>query len=146
MRVSTKVEYGLIALADIAIHSENGSIVSAQDISRRQGISHKYLEQILFLLRQAGLITAQKGLRGGYTLACQPEETTLADVLNALDMNILADMDSREEKGGLRPAVNTCFWDKINDGLNQYTSGLTLSEFAEQCKKSTTENWDLYVI
>ncbi|MBO6162172.1 MAG: Rrf2 family transcriptional regulator [Eubacterium sp.] len=147
MRVSTRVEYGVIALTDIVIHSENGSSVSAPDIAQRQKISHKYLEQILLLLRQAGFITAQKGLRGGYTLACSPEEVTLSDVLNALDMNILADMDPKDEEGGLRPVVRDCFWEKINSNLNQYASGLTLKAFADQCKnKKIGEDWDLYVI
>ena len=146
MKVSTRVEYGLIALTDIVIHSENGSSVSAPEIAQRQKISHKYLEQILLLLRQAGFITAQKGLRGGYTLACSPDEVTLSDVLNALDMNILADMDSREEEGGLRPVVNGCFWDKINTSLNEYASGVTLRAFADQCRHQTSDDWDLYVI
>lgn len=147
MRVSTRVEYGLVALTDIVIHSENGSSVSAPDIAQRQNISHKYLEQILLLLRQAGFITAQKGLRGGYTPACSPEDITLSDVLNALDMNILADMDPKEEEGGLRPVVHDCFWEKINSNLNKYASGLTLREFADQCKsKSADGDWDLYVI
>ena len=49
-------------------------------------------------------------------------------VLNALDMNILADMDPKEEEGGLRPVVHDCFWEKINSNLNKYASGLTLRE------------------
>ena len=146
VRVSTRVEYGLIALTDIVIHSENGSSVSAPEIAQRQKISHKYLEHILLLLRQAGFITAQKGLRGGYTLACSPETITLSDVLNALDMNILAEMDPKDEEGGLRPVVNECFWEKINQSLNQYASGLTLKEFAEQCRNWSKDQWDLYVI
>ena len=146
MRVSTRVEYGLIALTDIVIHSENGSSVSAPEIAQRQKISHKYLEQILLLLRQAGFITAQKGLRGGYTMACSPEKVTLSDVLNALDMNILAEMDSKDEEGGLRPVINDCFWERINSSLNQFTSGVTLRAFAEQCMDWAQKNWDLYVI
>ena len=70
MRVSTRVEYGLIALMDIALHSENGSCVATWEIARRQNISKKYLEQILPQLRTGGFIKAQKGIRGGYTLAC----------------------------------------------------------------------------
>ena len=69
MKISTRVEYGILALTDIAMYSECGSSVSAPDIAVRQNISHKYLEQILIHLRQAGLIRAQKGLHGGYTLS-----------------------------------------------------------------------------
>ena len=64
MKVSTRVEYGLLALADIALYSENGTSVSGPDIAEREDISRKYLEQILTHLKQAGLIRAQKGLHG----------------------------------------------------------------------------------
>lgn len=145
MKVSTRVEYGLVALTDIVIHSENGSSVSAPEIAQRENISHKYLEHILLLLRQAGFIKAQKGLRGGYVLACSPDDITLSDVLNALDKSILADMKANEEDG-LRTAVNECFWDKINGNLNTYTGNLKLSDFAVQCRDATRSMWDLYVI
>ncbi len=146
MKVSTRVEYGLIALTDIVINSENGSSVSAPEIAQRQKISHKYLEQILLLLRQAGFITATKGLRGGYTLSCSPDRITLSDVLNALDMNILAEMDPKEEEGGLRPVINDCFWERINNSINQYAESVTMKDFAAQCRERSTGNWDLYVI
>lgn len=51
MKISTKVECGIIALIDIAIHSENGEAVAVSSISKRQNISVKYLEQILVALR-----------------------------------------------------------------------------------------------
>ena len=78
MKVSTRVEYGMLALTDIAMHSESGSRVSAPDIAERQGISQKYLEQILTHLKQAGLIRAQKGLRGGYALT-RPDDPAVGD-------------------------------------------------------------------
>lgn len=144
MKVSTRVEYGLIALTDIVIHGENGVSVSAPEIAQRENISHKYLEQILLLLRQAGFIKAQKGLRGGYVLACSPDGITLADVLNALDKGILADMDEKSD-GEIGGAVNACFWEKINNSLNAYAKNLTLSDFAAQCRDSGGK-WDMYVI
>ena len=144
MKVSTRVEYGLIALTDIAIHGQNGVSVSAPEIAQRENISHKYLEHILLLLRQAGFIKAQKGLRGGYALACSPDKITLSDVLNALDKSILDQMDS-VNKDGLGNAVNECFWDKINGSLITYTNNLTLSDFANQCRDASSK-WDMYVI
>lgn len=146
MKVSTRVEYGLVALTDIAINCENGESVSAPDIAERQNISHKYLEQILLLLRQAGFVTAQKGLRGGYTLQRSPKEITLSDVLNALDINILAEMDDKDNGNNLGSVINDCFWDRINDNLNSYTGSITLSDFADQCRSRVRENWDLYSI
>ena len=146
MKVSTRVEYGLIALADIVIHCENGQSVSAPDIAKRQNISHKYLEHILLPLRQAGFITAQKGLRGGYVLSCKPECVKLSDVLNALDNTLLAGTETDEEEGGLRPVINGFFWQKINGNLKEYTDRMSLSEFVAQARSGMSEGWDNYVI
>lgn len=146
MRVSTRVEYGLIALADIVIHCENGQSVSAPDIAKRQNISHKYLEHILLPLRQAGFITAQKGLRGGYVLSCKPNQVKLTDVLNALDNTLLAEMEKDEGEGNLRSVINGFFWQEINSNLKDYTDRMSLSDFVSQCRNGVSEGWDLYVI
>ena len=100
----------------------------------------------MLLLRQAGFIKAQKGLRGGYTLSRPAEEIMLSDVLNALDQNILADMGGEKEEGELRAVINKCFWSRINANLNQYTDNLNLGDFATGCRNSFSDNWDMYVI
>ncbi|MCR5419241.1 MAG: Rrf2 family transcriptional regulator [Lachnospiraceae bacterium] len=148
MRVSTKVEYGMMALADIALYSENGNSVSAVEIAERQDISKKYLEQILPLLKQAGFIKAHKGLRGGYTLACNVGSTKMTDVLNALDTGILEEMEASEAEAPpkLRGIVNKCLWGRINRSLRKYTDELTLSDFLQNCKEEIAGEWDLYVI
>ena len=148
MRVSTRVEYGLMALVDIAIHSENGESVSTTEIAERQKISQKYLEQILPQLRQAGLIKAQKGLRGGYRLGKPEEEVLLADVFNALDDSILAEMESPKEEGDgeLRGCINECLWEKINKNLLDFAKGKNLSEFITECRNKSIKGWDMYVI
>ena len=146
MKVSTRAEYGLIALTDIAIYCENGLSVSAPDIAARQNISHKYLEHILLLLRQAGFIKARKGLKGGYILSRALEEIKLSDVLDALDNSILAEMDDEGIEDGLGPVINDCFWGKINFQLKKYTESLTLDKFVEECKGNAPDGWDMYVI
>ncbi len=145
MRVSTRVEYGLVALTDIVLYGEDGRSVSAPDIARRENISHKYLEHILLLLRQAGFITAQKGIKGGYALACSPDKISMSEVLNALDNNILSSLDGDNESG-LGSVIKACFWDEINSNLNRYTQTIKLSDFANRCRGSLSENWDMYVI
>ncbi|MCR5746576.1 MAG: Rrf2 family transcriptional regulator [Lachnospiraceae bacterium] len=146
MRVSTRVEYGLIALIDIVLYGEKGSAVSAPDIAQRENISQKYLEQILLLLRQAGFIIAQKGIRGGYALAKPADKISMREVLNALDNTILADMEDDKGNEGLRSIIKKCFWKEINKNLNQYTGDMKLSEFAGQCRDRFAGGWDNYVI
>ena len=146
MKVSTRVEYGLIALTDIAIYCENGLTVSAPDIASRQNISHKYLEHILLLLRQAGFIKARKGLKGGYVLSRSMEHIKLSEVLDALDNSILAEMEDEGADAGLGPVINDCFWGKINTQLKDYLESLTLEQFVEECKGKAADAWDMYVI
>ena len=147
MKVSTRVEYGMLALTDIAMNSAGGTSVSAPDIAARQNISQKYLEQILTHLKQAGLIRAQKGLRGGYTLSRPADTIRLSDILNALDNSILEEMNpSGSDTAGLRGAVNTCLWQKLNRSMIEFADSLTLSEFVQQCRAQLTGSWDLYVI
>ncbi len=147
MKVSTRVEYGMLALTDIALYSENGSSVSGPDIAERQNISQKYLEQILTHLKQAGLIRAQKGLRGGYTLSRPADSIRLSEVLNALDNGILERTSSVQAgDGSLRGAVNACLWEKMNSALIHFAESKTLADFMQECRNQMTGDWDLYII
>lgn len=148
MIVSTRVEYGLMALLDIASHSENDISVSTTDIAERQNISQKYLEQILPLLRQAGLIRAQKGLRGGYRLSRPANLLKLSEVLNALDGSILAGMEITEEstESSLRNVINECLWESINARIREYAENRTLGDLLEECRRKAAGSWDSYII
>ena len=148
MKVSTRVEYGMLALADIALHAEDGTSVSAPEIAERQGISQKYLEQILTHLKQAGLIRAQKGLRGGYALSRAADTIRLSEILNALDTGILEEMGPAGSSDGrsLRDVVNTCLWGKINRSIIGFAENKTLAELMQECREKLSGDWDMYVI
>ena len=148
MKVSTRVEYGVQALADIALYSETGDVVSAPDIAERQKISHKYLEQILTQLKHAGLIRAQNGLRGGYTLSRSADTIKVSEVLNALDNSILEEMDSSEDTtaGSLRSAVNDCLWKRLNLALREFAESRTLWDLIQECSEQISGGWDMYTI
>ena len=135
------------ALADIALYSENGSAVSGPEIAERQDISQKYLEQILTHLKQAGLIRAQKGLRGGYMLARPADQIRLSEILNALDNSILEETDPAEETDGrsLRSAVNNCVWREMNRSITDFAESRTLSDIMQKSRE-LSEGWDMYVI
>ena len=148
MRISTRVEYGMLALTDIALYAENGASVSAPDIAERENISQKYLEQILTQLKQAGLIRAQKGLRGGYALTRAADKISIAEILNALDNSILEEVDpsGNESERSLRNVVNACLWKKMNGLLIEFAKNKTLSEFIQECGERLSGEWDLYII
>ncbi len=147
MKVSTRVEYGVIALVDIALYSLDGNSVSTIDIAKREGISKKYLEQIFPLLKMAGFIKAQKGIGGGYTLAKKPESIKMSEVVNALDNSILEDVDNEESDSiSLRNVVNSNLWGELNNTIKSFLSEITLADFMEKCNTQMSNGWDMYVI
>lgn len=79
MKISTKGRYALRLMADLAEYN-TGENISLKDISARQGISFKYLEQIITLLNRAGFVKSVRGPQGGYRLARMPEEYTVGEI------------------------------------------------------------------
>ncbi|HIC88091.1 MAG TPA: RrF2 family transcriptional regulator [Anaerolineae bacterium] len=84
MWISSKGEYGLRALFDLAQHYGRGP-VQTRDIAQRQEIPESYLSQLLITLRKAGLITSQRGPHGGHTLSRPPTQIDLAEVVTVLE-------------------------------------------------------------
>lgn len=142
MKISARVECGIIALIDIAINSNDGNAVSIAGISGRQNISAKYLEQVLIALKQAHIIRGQKGSRGGYMLARPAKEINFREIINALDVTILCDayIDEDPDNSDYKVTVNSCLWDKMNSYLQEFAEKITLAEVAEQCRDAHHAN------
>ena len=83
MKLSTKGRYGLRAMVDLGIHSEQEP-VSISSIAARQQISDRYLEQLIGKLKKAGLGSSVRGAQGGYQLARDPGEISAGDILRHL--------------------------------------------------------------
>ena len=132
MKISSKVECGIISLVDICIYSHN-SVVTVINISARQNISAKYLEQILPQLRQADIIRSVKGAKGGYTLTRPAEKITLRDVINALDSTVLGEVTFRDREDSLiADALSECLWSKMTAYLQDFTENVTLRDLADK--------------
>ena len=84
MRVSAKSDYALRALIELASRGD-GTPVSAEEIGRSQDIPHGFLQAILADLRRAGLVVSQRGQSGGWRLARDAAEVSVADVIRAVD-------------------------------------------------------------
>ena len=87
MKVSTKTRYGLRFMVDLA-QCWGGGCVALKDVAERQGISKKYLEQVVAPLAEVGLLEIKRGNRGGYQLARAPEQITRAEVVSASEEGI----------------------------------------------------------
>jgi Rrf2 family protein len=137
MRLSTKSRYGLRALFDIAYNS--GSLpAQIQDISRRQSISPRYLEQIFQSLKKAGILRSKRGPQGGYCLARKPEEITVRDVLQATegDMFLVECTSPKKRKKAECEFDGACVtqtvWNESARIINDYLATVTLKTLCER--------------
>ena len=87
MKISTKGRYALRMLLDLAVNG-NGGYTALRDIAERQNISKKYLEQIVPVLHKAEILVTTRGFQGGYKLAKEPENITVAEVLRLTEGNL----------------------------------------------------------
>jgi Rrf2 family protein len=139
MRLSTKSRYGLRALFDIAYNS--GTLpAQIQDISRRQEISPRYLEQIFQSFKKAGILNSKRGPNGGYYLARGPEAITVKEIVRAAEGDIalvdcVSDKAPKKKKGAC-PFEGSCvtqnIWQEATDKLNDYFASLTLKNLCER--------------
>jgi Rrf2 family protein len=83
--LSVKATYALVALLELAAAQPGGEVLRVADLASRQGIPERYLEQVLAALRQAGILQAVRGPRGGYRLLRPPSQLSLAEVVLALE-------------------------------------------------------------
>lgn len=133
MKISTKGKYALRVLVDIATASE--PLVSLNDISGRQNISVKYLEQIAAILKDAGLLESARGANGGYRLGKKAEDISVAEILiatgDAPKFAACVDADC--------PKSSTCktggIWITLAKLINDYLKNLSLSDLINQTFK-----------
>lgn len=84
MKLSTKGRYGLKAMVDLATEYDSGARLSIAQLAERQGVSAAYLEQLIASLKKAGLVTALRGVQGGYVLAVRRSLSASARCLEFL--------------------------------------------------------------
>ncbi|MBW2176158.1 MAG: Rrf2 family transcriptional regulator [Deltaproteobacteria bacterium] len=98
MRLTTKSRYGTRLILDLAVNAQK-SPVPLGDVSRRQNISLKYLEQLIRKLKRAGLVKSHRGPFGGHMLNKAPESITVGDIVRTLEeTTAITDCAERDEK------------------------------------------------
>ncbi|MGH6981655.1 MAG: Rrf2 family transcriptional regulator [Stellaceae bacterium] len=135
MRLSTKGRYAVMALVDLAKHSEGQPIVLA-DIAERQAISLSYLEQLFAKLRNAGLVKSVRGPGGGYLLGHGADETRISDIILAVDEPIRATRCSPGAPMGCSGSTTRCLthdlWEELGNQIHLYLSSVTLADVCAQ--------------
>lgn len=138
MKLSTRAKYGLKALIDLGLYSEKEA-VSLQSIAGRQNISVSYLEQLMALLKKAGLVKSVRGAAGGYFLGRPAEEISVGDILRVLEGGLeTATCPGTEGDGdcqGSDLCVAKLVWKRINDSITDAVDTLMLSELIEESRR-----------
>jgi Rrf2 family iron-sulfur cluster assembly transcriptional regulator len=132
MRLTTKGRYAVTAMLDLAIHYKDGPITLA-DISKRQGISLSYLEQLFSRLRKNGLVDSARGPGGGYRLSRAASDINVADVITAVDEKI--DAMRCEGKGNCQndgPCLTHDLWCDLSAQIYSFLKSIDLGQLVER--------------
>ncbi|UUV19695.1 Rrf2 family transcriptional regulator [Fusobacteria bacterium ZRK30] len=141
MTTTKKSKYGLRALVYMACNPERK--FSVKEISEKEDISKRYLEQIFLTLKKAGLIISSKGAQGGYVLARSPKEINVGDILNILEDTQESPCCSSYDLEALESVLEKEVWEKIDDKIKELTKNISLESLKDKYNDGRT---DIYYI
>lgn len=136
MKLSTRARYGMRAMLDLA-EQDQGKLVLLKDIAERQEISKRYLEHMMTLLRNRGLIVAERGASGGYRLAKPPEEIPLVEIFEALEGEV-APVDCVRDTAVCRRWEDCAvrdLWCEMTNAMRVVLEGQTLADLKKRSEK-----------
>ena len=135
MRVTTKGRYGLRAVLKLAAQ-EDRKPISISSIAAEEQISPEFLEQIFYKMKKSGIIKSTRGPGGGFSLAKELDDITMADILEAVGEPVTLSPCSTEGSKKDCPRTDKCaaynIWQEVSDHLNSYFTSLTLKEIIEK--------------
>ena len=138
MKLTTKGRYGLRAVIDLAIYAKEEP-VSLAAVAERQNISISYLEQLIAKLKKAGIVQSTRGAQGGYSLAKEPEEISVGEILRVLEGNLnpveCSAVDGESECASSDFCVTKYVWKRISDSINETVDAILLSELMAESEK-----------
>ena len=143
MKISTKGRYALRMLLDLAQHQENGYI-ALKDIAKRQGISKKYLEQIIPILNKSDVLTANRGYQGGYRLAKAPSKYTVGEILRLTEGSLspVACLDHDPiECDRCDDCMTLPVWKGLDKVINEYLDSITLQNIIDQQREKYANDY-----
>ena len=133
MKISTKGRNALRLMLDLAIHQADGP-VSLKTISIRQGVTVKYLEQIVPCLSRAGYLKSFRGVGGGYQLAKAPEEYRIGDILRAAETSLAptACITGSQSCDRCDECLTRPFWIGLDQAIAHYVDSVTLADLLRE--------------
>lgn len=143
--ISTKGRYALRVMIDLSLYGQD-RYVSLKEISDRQGISVKYLEQVIALLNRAGFLHSMRGNNGGYRLAKKTDEYTAGDILRAAEGSLapIACLQTQTNQCVRKDSCTTLpFWEGLYRTITEYVDGVTLQQLADGAQSLAGNNYSI---
>ena len=134
MKISTKGRYAVRVMLDLALHN-TGEHIKVKQIAERQGISEKYLEQIISVLNKAGYVKSARGAQGGYRIADDPHSYTVGMILRLTECSLcpVACLDGRVNECERCDTCETLgVWKELNEAINRVVDGVTIGDLMER--------------
>jgi len=136
MRISTKGDYGIRALIELAHHYGEARPTQSSEIAARQKVPESYLEQLLTTLRKAGFIRSVRGPQGGHALIRDPRALRVSEVIEALEGSIIVvdcldDSSACNKNGG---CAQQAMWSAVRDAILGVLDNTTIADLAEREK------------
>src|SRR4051812_23164315 len=138
MKVSTRGDYASRALLSLSLHAGGGTPTSVRDIAERTGLPQPYLEQILLALKGAGLVRSKRGVGGGYVLARDPSDITLAQIVSAVDGPIVVGDFGEPHQNGACDHEGQCIllqvWSDVGEHMRHHLESFTLADMVRRAR------------
>lgn len=136
MKISSKGEYGLLAIVDLAMQPQDAPPVQAYQIAERQGIPKQYLDQLMLTLRKVGLVASSRGRQGGYKLARPANTITLLEVVMALEGPLHNTNFAGSRHYGVRSVLHDV-WDDLSSQSLALLRSKTVEDVCREYQRAT---------
>ena len=149
-RFPAKVIYGIMATIELACHDRTVPL-QAKAIAKRQGIPSRFIEQILQQLKQAGIIRSLRGAQGGYTLVQDPQQLSLAELVNSMNgaestSSILNGSTGHPENPEVSNTILPSIWAQVQEAEQSVLRVISLQSLVEQHQKLESQRSVMYHI
>jgi len=144
MKLSTRTRYGIRAILELAENYGNGPL-QLRVIARKQGISVKYLEQLMAILKSAGIVRSVRGSKGGYILTKSPGQVKVSDCFQCLEGTVITTECVEDESYCER--TNDCIarqvWTEVQKAVMEVLESMTLQNLVDRAKQNKAINYNI---
>jgi len=143
MKISPKSDYAIRALLDLCHHFQDCRPVPATVIADRQQIPLKYLEQIMLILKKAGIVHSKRGIGGGFILHRQPEQIILGDIIRTIEGDIHPTAGLTIENKNTEQQALEEVWVKVTDSITEIIDSVSFADIMSRADELAQNNNDI---